>query len=187
MPSHEHSLQLLVGGNNRFAGGKMSHPNQTPQVRKQLTDTAKPFAAILTCSDSRVAPELIFDCGLGDLFVIRNAGHVINETVLGSLEFAVDSFQIPLIVVVGHTHCLAIETAVTGTKYNDNRRYVATSMEPIISQLNRQSDTIYRMATNANVLHTVSLLKKNFQTFSSHYKAEIIGAVYNIETGMVEW
>jgi carbonic anhydrase len=102
----------LRDGNNRFVDGTSSHPNQDASHRAALVNTQHPFAVIFGCSDSRLAAEIIFDLGLGDAFVVRTAGHVIDNTVLGSLEYSIEYLSVPLIVILGHDSC----GAVTATK-----------------------------------------------------------------------
>ncbi|HET9348996.1 MAG TPA: carbonic anhydrase, partial [Arthrobacter sp.] len=95
----------LREGNERFVSGKSSHPNQDASRRSSLVENQHPFAVIFGCSDSRLAAEIIFDLGLGDAFVVRTAGQVIDDAVLGSLEYSVSELDVPLIVVLGHGHC----------------------------------------------------------------------------------
>lgn len=104
--------QRLREGNKRFVAGTSSHPNQDASRRSSLVEDQHPFAVIFGCSDSRLAAEIIFDLGLGDAFVVRTAGHVIDDAVLGSLEYSVSELDVPLIVVLGHDRC----GAVTATK-----------------------------------------------------------------------
>ena len=102
----------LLEGNQRFTRGDRAHPNQDAHRRAELTSEQNPFALLFGCADSRVAAEIIFDRGLGDLFVVRTAGHVIDDAVLGSIEFGVEVLDIPLIVVLGHDSCGAVRAAV---------------------------------------------------------------------------
>ncbi|MBK7722672.1 MAG: carbonic anhydrase [Austwickia sp.] len=102
----------LAAGNERFVGGRPDHPNQDAQHRGELVGGQNPFAAFFGCSDSRVAAEVVFDQGLGDLFVVRTAGHVIDPSVLGSLEFGVSVLKIPLIVTLGHDSCGAVKATI---------------------------------------------------------------------------
>ncbi|MFT2815704.1 carbonic anhydrase [Leifsonia sp. A12D58] len=99
-------------GNDRFVAGEPSHPRQDVERRAELGHSQAPHAALFGCSDSRLAAEIIFDKGLGDLFVVRNAGQVISDSVLGSLEYAVSVLQVPLIVVLGHDNCGAVRAAI---------------------------------------------------------------------------
>lgn len=102
----------LVEGNDRFISGRPHHPHQTPERRGELVGEQTPHAAILGCSDSRVPAEIVFDCGLGDLFVVRNIGQVVNETVIATMEFAVVALGVPLIVVKAHTSCGAVAATI---------------------------------------------------------------------------
>ena len=112
------ALQELQEGNQRFVNGQMQHPGQTPQRRHQLAQFQQPFAVILTCSDSRVLPEVVFDQGLGDLFVIRVAGNIVDRAVLGSIEYAVDHLATPLVAVMGHQSCGAVSATLESLQHN---------------------------------------------------------------------
>lgn len=105
--------KALKEGNERFVVGKPQHPSQSAEHRATLTEAQRPTAAVFGCADSRVAAEIIFDQGLGDMFVVRTAGHVIDSAVLGSLEYAVTVLDVPLIVVLGHDSCGAVKATLT--------------------------------------------------------------------------
>lgn len=105
--------KALKEGNERFVAGKPEHPSQGIEHRASLTAAQKPIAAVFGCGDSRVAAEIIFDQGLGDMFVVRTAGHVIDSAVLGSIEFAVTVLNVPLIVVLGHDSCGAVKATIS--------------------------------------------------------------------------
>jgi carbonic anhydrase len=102
----------LLEGNHRFTTGDPAHPRQDIDRRESVAETQRPFAALFGCADSRLSAEIIFDVGLGDLFVVRNAGQVIAETILGSLEYAVEVLKVPLILVLGHDECGAIRATI---------------------------------------------------------------------------
>jgi carbonic anhydrase len=108
----DQALAELLDGNRRFVTAKRTYPDQSPRVRQVLSTSQKPFAVILTCSDSRVPPEEVFDQGLGDLFVIRLAGNIVDEAVRGSIEYAVEEFATPMIMVLGHQNCGAVSATV---------------------------------------------------------------------------
>ena len=101
----------MLAGNRRFAEGKLEHPNRSVEARKAVIDTHEPDAAVLSCSDARVSPDIIFDAGIGDLFTVRTAGQVIDDAVIASLEYAVDVLGVRLLVVLGHQNCGAIKQA----------------------------------------------------------------------------
>ncbi len=129
----------LLAGNVRFAAGEMSHPAQDVAHRARLSAAQSPFAVVFGCSDSRVAAELVFDRGLGDLFVVRTAGHVIDTTVLGSIEYGVQVLGAPLVVVLGHDSCGAVAAAAdaltTGTMPQGFVRAVVDRVIPSIVAL----------------------------------------------------
>ncbi|GGP53146.1 carbonic anhydrase [Saccharothrix coeruleofusca] len=108
----EGSWRKLAEGNARFVGGHQRHPHESLRWRESLAGGQHPFAAVLGCADSRVPPELVFDHGLGDLFTVRAAGEVVDEAVLGSVEYAVEHLEVPLVVVLGHANCGAVSAAV---------------------------------------------------------------------------
>ena len=105
--------KALNEGNERFVAGKPEHPSQSIEHRASLADGQKPTAVVFGCADSRVAAEIIFDQGLGDMFVVRTAGHVIDSAVLGSIEYAVTVLNVPLIVVLGHDSCGAVKATLS--------------------------------------------------------------------------
>ena len=105
--------KALREGNERFVAGEAEHPSQSVEYRASLAEGQKPTAVVFGCSDSRVAAEIIFDQGLGDMFVVRTAGHVMDSAVLGSIEYAVNVLSVPLIVVLGHDSCGAVKATLT--------------------------------------------------------------------------
>ncbi|MFI1769676.1 carbonic anhydrase, partial [Streptomyces sp. NPDC020800] len=104
-PTPRDAFDLLLAGNQRFVTGTPEHPNQDSTRRAEIAPSQQPFAVLFGCSDSRLAAEIIFDRGLGDLFVVRTAGHVMGPEVLGSIEYGVDVLGCPLVVVLGHDSC----------------------------------------------------------------------------------
>jgi len=115
-PTPRKVWQEMVRGNARFASGEPLHPRQDVERRHELASGQKPRAALFSCSDSRLVAEIIFDKGLGDLFVIRNAGQVTSASVVGSLEYAVAVLEVPLIIVLGHDECGAVRAAIDSTQ-----------------------------------------------------------------------
>lgn len=101
----------MLAGNHRFTEGKLEHPNRSVEAREAVIDTHEPDAAVLSCSDARVSPDIIFDAGIGDLFTVRTAGQVIDDAVIASLEYAVDVLGVRLLVVLGHQNCGAVKQA----------------------------------------------------------------------------
>jgi carbonic anhydrase len=119
----------MVRGNARFVAGEPSHPRQDVDRRTEVATVQRPDAALFGCSDSRLAAEIIFDKGIGDLFVVRNAGQIISSSVIGSLEYAVGVLQVPLIVVLGHDSCGAVRAAI------DSRQPDAPQLSPHVAGL----------------------------------------------------
>ncbi|MET0806331.1 MAG: carbonic anhydrase [Lacisediminihabitans sp.] len=132
----------MVRGNARFVAGEPRHPRQDVERRESLGAGQAPHAALFGCSDSRLAAEIIFDKGLGDLFVVRNAGQVISDSVIGSLEYAVAVLQVPLIVVLGHDECGAVRAAIDSQQPDATPLppHIATLIAPIIPAVTRVSD-----------------------------------------------
>ena len=110
------ALQMLLAGNERFVTGKLEHPNHCEESRRGLVSRQDPFAVVLACADSRVPPVDVFDQGLGDLFVVRVAGNIINDQILGSIEYAVSHLHTTLVMVMGHSSCVAVGAVSQGVK-----------------------------------------------------------------------
>nr|WP_154922573.1 carbonic anhydrase [Microbacterium testaceum] len=131
--------QQMVEGNQRFVAGQPAHPRQDVERRAELASSQHPTAALFGCSDSRLAAEIIFDEGLGDLFVVRNAGQVISDSVIGSLEYAVGVLEVPLIVVLAHDACGAVGAAIdsTGLDAPNLPAYIWRQIAPIVPAVRR--------------------------------------------------
>jgi carbonic anhydrase len=134
----------MARGNQRFVAGEPSHPRQDVERREQLVGKQAPHAALFGCSDSRLAAEIIFDKGLGDLFVVRNAGQIISDSVIGSLEYAVAVLQVPLIVVLGHDECGAVRAAI------DSEMPDAAALPPHIHHLIEKIIPAVKRVSRAN-------------------------------------
>jgi len=173
------ALTYLKEGNARFVSDQCM-PRDTNKKDLDLTkDAQKPFAAILTCADSRTTPEIFFDQKIGDLFVLRNAGNVADQSVLGSLEFGVKHLGVAVVVVVGHTMCGAVHTSHAGaTGLSDNLQAVLDGIRPAISGTDDKED-----AACVNIQHQVNVLKAN-DTINA---VPVLGANYDIATGEVTW
>jgi carbonic anhydrase len=135
--------QSLQSGNTRFIEGTPNHPHQDVDRRHELAATQQPIACIFGCSDSRLAAEIIFDLGLGDAFVIRNAGQVISESVLGSLEYAVGVLSVPVIVVLGHDSCGGVRSAIDSQAADADPLppHIAHLIAPIVPAVHRVAGT----------------------------------------------
>lgn len=191
-------LKSLMEGNQRFLQGLRSVKSiATPEQLVRLSQQGqKPQCIVLTCSDSRVPAELIFDQGLGDLFVIRVAGNVVAPSLIASMEFAVSNFKSPLILVLGHTKCGAVDAACahhgscksSGSKNLDDLiSRIAPSVEKCFSKdLNKQQ--LVDKVTMANVKHSISEILSNSQIIAQKCEAsevKIVGGVFELESGRV--
>jgi len=134
-PEAESALAALLEGNRRFAAGTLRHPHQAPGWRRALVAGQHPCAVIVGCSDSRVSPEILFDQGLGDLFVVRTAGHVVDRQALASIEYAAAHLGTPLILVLGHSSCGAIHAALDEEHVPPgNLPYLTAALRPAVEQ-----------------------------------------------------
>jgi carbonic anhydrase len=189
------SLQRLVEGNDRFARDAPRPQHVGREWRLRLTKQQHPYATILSCSDSRVPPELIFDEGFGDLFVIRVAGHVVAHDALGSLAYAADHLHTKLFVVMGHEDCGAVTAAVNSLLGQSNEAEHIESLlnliTPGLKQLNRQQPRweLITAAVEANVRRSMDHIAHCPQVAKllEAKLARLVGAVYELETGRVRF
>ena len=193
MLSADEALQRLVEGNRRYVADKALHPNQTESRRAEVAQGQHPFAAILGCTDSRVPPEIIFDRGLGDLFVIRSAGQVLDEAVIGTLEFGIVELAIPLLVVLGHSNCGAlhatIEALERGAEPEGSVRYLVESIRPAVERAKGQSGDLLDNAVRINLELVLNRLRESRVLSEALHKGwlKIVGARYDLNTGVVEF
>ena len=188
------SLRILRQGNDAFLAGSSQPPLMDRADRLRLAEGQHPFAAYVTCSDSRVPPELLFGRGLGDLFIVRNAGNTLDVTALGSLEFAVAVLKVPLIVVMGHEGCGAVQAAVEVVR--DDRRIggnMGRMIQPILAAVleSRKSGTGYGDAVHQNVRRVVRELREEASPVLIGPQAsgtlQVVGAYYSLKTGAVDF
>jgi carbonic anhydrase len=190
--SADKALRLLKEGNRRFAAGEMIHPDQTVQRRKEVAKGQKPFAIVFGCVDSRVPPEIVFDRGLGDLLVIRTAGHALDSASLNSVEFGVHELGIPLVMVLGHQKCGAvaasIEAVEKGAKPHGHIGALVAAIKPAVEKVKGRPGDLLDNAVRANVELTVNKLQRSklLAEFLAKGKAKVVGARYDLGTGAVE-
>jgi carbonic anhydrase len=188
----QEALERLLAGNQRYAANGSLPVNESSQRRTEVAQGQQPFATIFCCVDSRVPPELVFDRGLGDLFVIRTAGHVIDEAVLGSLEFGVVELQIPLLMVLGHAKCGAVTAALEAVEHNTEAPasigYLVKGIKPALELAAKQPGDALDNAVKANVALTVKRLQETPLLAEAVVQGQllIVGARYNLESGSVE-
>lgn len=184
--------KALKEGNERFVAGEPEHPSQSIEHRAALADVQKPTAVVFGCGDSRVAAEIIFDQGLGDMFVVRTAGHVIDSAVLGSVEYAVSILNVPLIVVLGHDSCGAVRAALTALDAGEvPTGYVRDVVERVMSSilLGRRDglDTVDEFEAR-HVIETGTQLVARSTAIKERIdagKLAIVGVTYQLADGRV--
>jgi carbonic anhydrase len=201
MTSALQALERLREGNLRFARGDSSHDSRSDRSRRgELASAQQPFAAILGCSDSRVPVEIVFDQGLGDLFVIRVAGNVVAPSQIGSVEFAAEQFGTRLVVVLGHSGCGAIKATLDQLqrpRESQSRNLdsivnrVRPAVQPLLETgLRHDPDALVRHAVRANIRAAVSHLRHGSQLIEHMAQTRgliVVGAEYSLETGLVDF
>ncbi len=181
------SLQKLMEGNERFIKEEPIHPNQTKWHRVQYSEKQEPFAVVVCCSDSRVSPEIIFDRGLGDTFVVRVAGNVVGALGMESVRFAVDNLKAPLIMVLGHQNCGAIKAALEGGGASRDIPEIAKIIDPSIDKAKKMSGDNLEHAIQLNAVGVKKKLEEDafLKGFIDSGKLKIVSAYYDFDTGKV--
>lgn len=180
--------QKLIDGNKRYVDARLSHPNQTPQRRTEVAKGQQPFAAIVSCADSRVPPEILFDQGLGDLFVIRLAGNILDDAALGSLEYAVEHLGVKYIMVLGHERCGAVEATIQGGETPGHIGSLVKAIQPALDKAKKQPGDLLDNAVRANVTMVVQQLKSSAPILEALVKKgdlTVAGACYDLDDGVV--
>jgi carbonic anhydrase len=184
------ALHKLIEGNQRFASGKSIHPSQTAERRTEISKGQYPFAIILGCSDSRASPEVIFDQGLGDLFVIRVAGNVTDDHAIASIEYAAEHLHVPLVVVLGHEKCGAVKATLDGGHAAGHIPSLIRSIQPAVEATKGNSGDPLDNAVQTNAILAAAQLQATEPILSELVKSarlKIIPARYDLDTGKVEW
>lgn len=192
MLSIDQALQQLLAGNQRYVEAHLSHPHLTTERRAEVARGQHPFAMVFSCVDSRVPPELVFDQGLGDLFVIRTAGHVLDQAAFGSIEFGAAELGIQLLVVLGHERCGAVAATIAAldkrTAAPGHIGALVTGITPAVEQAQAQAGDLVHNTVRANVALTVRALATSpiLSQAMAQGQLKIVGACYNLDTGNVE-
>ena len=183
------AISKLKEGNGRYTSGNLQHPGQTAERRTELAKTQHPFAAIVSCSDSRVPPEIVFDQGLGDLFIVRVAGNVINDEGLGSIEYTVDHLGTRLILVLGHQRCGAVdaarETIAAKGKAPGHIQSLVTAIKPAVEATAKDD---LETTIKTNVKNVVQALRSSTPILKAKVDSgeiQVIGGYYSLDTGAV--
>jgi len=189
------ALERLKAGNQRFVSGKARFQTMQKEVLAELVKGQQPYATILGCSDSRVPPELVFDAGFGELFVIRVAGNVLGPSILGTLQYAAAHLQTPLFIVMGHGQCGAVKAAIAsrfqGATHKSRIELLLENILPALDHVddNLPSDALLHSAIEANVRHTIRQILETPEAKAGLTSSNmmLVGAVYDIESGHVRF
>ncbi|WP_456387301.1 carbonic anhydrase [Desulfolithobacter sp.] len=185
----DEAIERLLEGNRRFVTAEITHPHQDPTRRMALNQGQAPFAAVLACADSRVPPEVIFDQGLGDLFVVRVAGNIINDQILGSLEYACGHLGTPLIMVMAHSCCGGIGAVASGAELEGHIASLVPEIQPAVERVKGQPGDLVDNAamevartTAEKLRHSEPVLKK----LVADGRVKVVSAFYELESGEVK-
>jgi len=187
--------QRLEEGNQRYCADRLNHPRRDAERREAIADGQAPFATVLTCSDSRVPPELIFDKGLGDLFVVRVAGNIVGNAVLGSIEFASLHLGVNLTVVMGHASCGAVKATVanvdvTGPATHSHVDTLIEAIRPAVRNARASGDDdLAERSSQENARITAEQIRRSEPVMAGlcRHGVEILAAYYDLESGEVRW
>jgi len=191
----QEALNMLKEGNARFVASNLSHPHNTVERAKETADNGQhPFVTILSCSDSRVPLNVVFDQGIGDIFAIRVAGNVVGDHELGSIEYGVEHAGTRLCVVLGHTKCGAVTAACTGGGNEGNIKSLMQAIRPAVQKTEaatgKTGKEIVEPCAIQNVLYQIETLCKNSAILRESVRSGelmIVGAIYDIESGKVDF
>jgi carbonic anhydrase len=183
-------LNELKAGNAHHVAHRYAHPHESADRQRELATGQNPHAQILSCADSRVPPEIVFDQGLGDLFVIRVAGNVVSDIELASLEYGADHLHVPLLVVLGHQHCGAVTAAVEGGQTEGHLNKLVELLRTAVEKSRGLPGDPIENAVKKNVELVVEQLRTSTPVLAkleSEGKLRIVGAIYSLDTGKVTW
>ena len=184
----------LMAGNRRFVSAKPLRPHQAAPRRVELAKGQHPPVIVLSCSDSRVPPEIVFDQGLGDIFTVRVAGNVVDDDVLGSIEYAVEHLGSSLVVVMGHQSCGAVKAVVDNAAADGHILALIKHIVPVVAEVKQKADgcadpkSLLDASISANVKQSVKQLKddETLSKFLAEHKIKVMGARYQLDTGKVQ-
>jgi len=187
----DEALSRLLSGDKRFVAGKSEEPHDAALIERRhtLAKEQKPFAAVVSCSDSRVPPELVFDVSLGDIFVIRTAGEVVDAVALGSIEYALEHLGTRLVIVLGHQRCGAVSAAVSGATDTGNIPDVVKEILPAVEETKGQSGDHIDNAVRANARDIAKRLQTAGPIIAPRVQSgevKVVPAYYSLDTGQIE-
>jgi len=189
-PSAADVLAELKAGNEHHATKHYQHPHQTAARQRELTTTQHPHATILSCADSRVAPEIVFDQGLGDLFDVRVAGNIAGDAEIASIEYAAEHLHTPVVVVMGHQKCGAVTAAAAAGTPEGHLPSLIALIRPAVDAAKGRPGDLIDNAVHINVENVVRQLRASTPVLKGlvdRGELTVVGAVYSLDTGKVEW
>ncbi len=184
------AISPLKVGNLHFFVGAPIAPRRDVERRQDLIKSQHPSAVVVSCSDSRVPPELVFDQGLGDLFVIRTAGEVVGDLELGSIEYAVEHLGVPLIMVMGHSQCGAVTAAIKGGELPPHIAAIVQQISPAVEKARKKKGDLLQNAVEENVRRVMAQLTTASPIVAEavrEHHVQIVGGVYDLATGQVKF
>jgi carbonic anhydrase len=183
----EPSLNRLKDQNLIFATSSQSHPLPVAEARAATAKGQNPIAVVVTCSDSRTAPEILFGKNLGKLFVVRTAGNVVDDVALGSVEYAVQQLGVRLVIVLGHTECGAVKAAVSGANFPPHIASIIRKIHPAVSKAKTETGDLLANAIRENALNMASQIRHDGAIPKKISGLKVVPAVYDLETGRITW
>ena len=183
----DEALAKLKEGNARFASSKVSASKPTAARRAETAQSQHPFAVILACADSRTAPEIVFDQNIGDLFVERSAGNLVDDHALGSTEYAIEHLGVRLVVVLGHKRCGAVIAALAGETAPGHVQSLVRDIQPAVKAIKGKEEDATELAVVENARLMAARMRNEASLGDLAKEVRIVSAVYDLDTGKVEW
>src|SRR6516164_2179185 len=181
------ALAKLKDGNARFSGSKVSAGKPTAAKRAETAQAQHPFAVVFGCADSRTSPEIVFDQNIGDLFVIRNAGNVVDDHTLGSIEYAVEHLGVRLVVVLGHERCGAVTAALAGESAPGHVQSLVRDIQPAVHAVRGKNGDVTHLAVAEHARLMAAKIRNEASLGELAKEVRIISGVYDLDTGKIEW
>jgi len=186
VPADE-ALKMLKAGNERFANSKVSAGKPVAERRAETAQAQHPFAIVVGCADSRTAPEIIFDQNIGDLFVVRTAGNLVDDYALGSIEYGVEHLGVRLIVVLGHERCGAVTAALAGGSAPGHVNSLVRDIQPAVTASKGKDGDALANAIHENDAQVAAKIRKQAQLGELASQVKVVEGYYDLDTGKVEW
>lgn len=185
--SPDEALAKLRAGNQRFASSKVTDGKPVAAKRAETSQSQHPYAIVVGCADSRTSPELVFDQNIGELFVIRTAGHLVGEHALGSIEYAVEHLGVRLIVVLGHERCGAVTAAIAAATAPGNVNSLVRDIQPAVVAAEGKPGDALDQTIKENVNHVAAKIRSEAKFGDLAKDVRIVSSIYDLDTGKVEW